>query len=371
MKEKYAIITILVIIITLACIPLAIPKENKSVRVLWHGLEYDFHTIIGTLRSHFNVTVSHNPPTDPELLKEHFDVVIHLMYMDDWDDETSRAMKYLNAYSTFVSDGGGLFIASHCPAWHKSGYEVPFNALSSNFGVIAYDYLISDGAGVTENLTNHELMNGVWRIYHSGLTLKIIESSVFPLIFGSEVTYRVQDPILMAATSYGLGRIVFFPVHPNELYSDSEIEESMSCDNLQLYLNIVHWLAKRPVVITEVQTPELKNLQDEINRLQTDKENLETEIAQLQQQKEEVINDLPLVKTLKQQIDDLNSTYISLKSDYDSLQTDYSDLKSKYDELTADLGSTRNLNYLFIITTIIFIATTLYLTIRKPKVKST
>ena len=64
-----------------------------------------------------------------------------------------------------------------------------------------------------------------------------------------------------------------------------------------------------------------------------------------------------------------NSTYYDLQDMYNQLQSDYNDLKSKYDTLTDDLGTTRNMSYVLIITTIVFIATTVYLATRKPKVK--
>ena len=73
--------------------------------------------------------------------------------------------------------------------------------------------------------------------------------------------------------------------------------------------------------------------------------------------------------SLQTEYDNLLNNYNSLNSDYNSLQADYNDLKSEHEALTTDVGTTRNLNYLFIITTIIFIATTIYLAIRKPKVK--
>jgi len=72
---------------------------------------------------------------------------------------------------------------------------------------------------------------------------------------------------------------------------------------------------------------------------------------------------------LKSSFESLNSTYYDLLDMYNQLQFDYDDLKSKHDALTGDLGTAWNLSYLLVITTIVFIATTVYLTIRKPKVK--
>ena len=56
-------------------------------------------------------------------------------------------------------------------------------------------------------------------------------------------------------------------------------------------------------------------------------------------------------------------------SDYDRLLGEYNDLKSENDVLADVLDITKNLNYIFMMTTIIFIATTAFLSIRKPKVK--
>jgi len=72
---------------------------------------------------------------------------------------------------------------------------------------------------------------------------------------------------------------------------------------------------------------------------------------------------------LQSSYESLNSTYYDLLDMYNQFQSDYDDLESQHDTLTGDLGTTRNLSYAFIMTTIVFIATTVYLAIRKPKVK--
>lgn len=66
----------------------------------------------------------------------------------------------------------------------------------------------------------------------------------------------------------------------------------------------------------------------------------------------------------------LNFTYNALRDMYSQLQLDYNDLESKHDTLTNDLGVARNLSYLFIITTLAFLATTIYLGMRKTKLKT-
>jgi archaellum component FlaC len=73
--------------------------------------------------------------------------------------------------------------------------------------------------------------------------------------------------------------------------------------------------------------------------------------------------------TLEVDYNSLESTYSNLETNYNSLNSDYNDLDSKHDTLMSDLGFTKNLSYVFIITTLIFIASTVYLAMRRPKAK--
>ncbi len=63
------------------------------------------------------------------------------------------------------------------------------------------------------------------------------------------------------------------------------------------------------------------------------------------------------------------SNYSTLEGNSNSPNPTYNNLESKLDTLTSDLITTRNLSYIFIITTVIFAATTVCLSIRKPKAK--
>jgi hypothetical protein len=74
---------------------------------------------------------------------------------------------------------------------------------------------------------------------------------------------------------------------------------------------------------------------------------------------------------LKSDYDSLNSTYNEYKQRHSYTNDEYYNLKSKYDALASDFGTTRNVSYILVVTTIVFIATTAYLAIRKPKVKPT
>lgn len=71
--------------------------------------------------------------------------------------------------------------------------------------------------------------------------------------------------------------------------------------------------------------------------------------------------------SLKTSYDKLRTDYDGLKSSYDSLSRDYNVLESKYQLISelGELGTTRSLMYIFIITTVLFIAITVYSARRK------
>ena len=73
--------------------------------------------------------------------------------------------------------------------------------------------------------------------------------------------------------------------------------------------------------------------------------------------------------SLQESSDILDNNYNNLQINYDSLHAKWEDLKSKNEDSKANLSTTWNLSYILMITTIIFMATTAYLAIRKPKVK--
>jgi len=71
----------------------------------------------------------------------------------------------------------------------------------------------------------------------------------------------------------------------------------------------------------------------------------------------------------------VNSFTISVRekdweSEYNTLKNDYDGLKSNYDSLQLDMGNLRNLLYIFILTTLAFMGTTVFFAVRKPKTKS-
>jgi len=70
--------------------------------------------------------------------------------------------------------------------------------------------------------------------------------------------------------------------------------------------------------------------------------------------------------SLNSSYESLMASYNSLTTVYDSLQEFYTYIKTKYDASIGELNIIRNLMYIFIITTVIFVATTIYLRKKAP-----
>ncbi|HKZ94760.1 MAG TPA: hypothetical protein VJ249_09320 [Candidatus Bathyarchaeia archaeon] len=67
---------------------------------------------------------------------------------------------------------------------------------------------------------------------------------------------------------------------------------------------------------------------------------------------------------LQASYDSLKTNFDRLESDYNSLKSNNSNLTTSYDALVGELVSTRNLSYIFITTTLIFVATTVFFAAR-------
>jgi hypothetical protein len=74
--------------------------------------------------------------------------------------------------------------------------------------------------------------------------------------------------------------------------------------------------------------------------------------------------------SLSTSYESLCDNYDTLETNYDSLQSNNNELTTNYNTLTGELANARNLGYLFIATTMIFTAATIYLAVRKPKTKT-
>jgi parallel beta-helix repeat protein len=72
---------------------------------------------------------------------------------------------------------------------------------------------------------------------------------------------------------------------------------------------------------------------------------------------------------LQEQYDSLNSTYNDRLTSYNNLQADYDELQLAQEPIINELNNVRNIMYIFITTTIILVATTVYFAIRKPETR--
>jgi len=66
----------------------------------------------------------------------------------------------------------------------------------------------------------------------------------------------------------------------------------------------------------------------------------------------------------------LEFNYDNLRGSYNGLNANYYSLQTNYNALVGEIATTRNTGYLFAVTTLILIATTVYLAVRRPKLKS-
>jgi len=113
----------------------------------------------------------------------------------------------------------------------------------------------------------------------------------------------------------------------------------------------VTYLRNKPFEDLQVAYDDLSN---KYNKLQADYSDLSSRLSSLQAS-----------------FNSLETSFNSLKKDYDSLKVvrdEYADLKSKYEAGMNELNNARTLNYVFVITTIVFVVISVYLAKRKPKI---
>jgi hypothetical protein len=113
--------------------------------------------------------------------------------------------------------------------------------------------------------------------------------------------------------------------------------------------------------VTYLRNKTYEDLQVAYNQLLADHNSLVSSYNTLQ-------TDYDSLQTKYNNLQTLNSTYHNLLSDHLSLQASFNELKSKY-EFGGDMANALNLMYVFIETTVIFSATTIYFLQRKQKLK--
>ena len=106
------------------------------------------------------------------------------------------------------------------------------------------------------------------------------------------------------------------------------------------------------------------SLRDKYDELQTNYDSLKASHDKLTAD----YNDLwAKYSSLNTSYTELKSNFDRLENDYELLKTDYNNLKTKYEISMKELETTKILMYSFIVTTVVFIATTIYLIMRKSK----
>jgi hypothetical protein len=119
---------------------------------------------------------------------------------------------------------------------------------------------------------------------------------------------------------------------------------------------------------------ELTALYDELltnySTLQTDHDQLLTSYHALNETHSLLVSEYGSMQTdyelLNSSYNSLVTSYDSLTLDYDSLQEDYAYVKTKYDASLGELNIVRILMYVFTVTTVVFVATTLYFKKKSP-----
>jgi len=104
-------------------------------------------------------------------------------------------------------------------------------------------------------------------------------------------------------------------------------------------------------------TADYSSLSANYNLLVTNYNNLQTTFSSLQSN----------YTSLQLSVQSLSLSYVALGNDYNSLSSNYSILRTDYEGVLGQLTLDRNLNYVFISSTIILAVTTLYFATRKPK----
>jgi len=147
--------------------------------------------------------------------------------------------------------------------------------------------------------------------------------------------------IIEASTDKGFGKTVFYATHVRTIMYDE---------------------------LTDLYYELLANY----STLQADHNQLLTSYVALNTTHSSLVSEYGSIQTnydlLNSSYDSLMASYDSLTFNYDSLQEDYAYVKTKYDTSLGELNIVRILMYVFTVTTVVFVATTLYLKKKAPYV---
>ena len=192
--------------------------------------------------------------------------------------------------------------------------------------------------------------------------------------------YWDDKPLILGLGDPGSGdkNMHYFDVHfspPNEhLYSDLGIHTIF----IEIYQDWTKFLCNFTLtfeIIEYLPCDEYLALNSTYSTILANYTALQAQHNDLTNTHQELLADynakLANYSSLSESYDSLCTSYDALETNYNSLQSNNEELATSYGDLIGELTATRNLSYVFITTTIILIATTVYFARRKPKVKIT
>jgi hypothetical protein len=281
----------------------------------------------------------------------------------------SLTTEQIDMIVSFVKGGGGLIIASSPLTWKRG----PF--ISDTARILLSKLGIEIKAGV-ETETKRMIIiekDGKAMIDHPiTIGVESIEVSVHNPVTYVEIdkgTIFITTPFVAVAKDYGEGRVVFLGC------GDIVTEER---SGLRFAVNIVEWVAGHtppgwnPPVDSIIgslreENDRLKKLLSERGEQRVSNDSSKAEYEKLKAKYNELEARYSSMRT---DYDAITAAYNKLKTDFNSLElkykqleSDYNDLKIKYENL--NVVGTPTLMYVLLLTTIFFVATTVYLMKRK------
>ncbi|MFQ6081617.1 MAG: hypothetical protein ACE5OW_08125 [Candidatus Bathyarchaeia archaeon] len=100
-------------------------------------------------------------------------------------------------------------------------------------------------------------------------------------------------------------------------------------------------------------------------------EDWEKKYYELKAEYDKLVNIIvPQVEALGSRLDEMKSEIDKMRSELETSRAEYRVLDIKYKTAVRDLSTRTTLMYAFLVTTVVFLATTLYLALRRPKART-
>ncbi len=245
-------------------------------------------------------------------------------------------------------------------------------ATASQFSIISFRYGVIEGSlefheeahptdTITYNLTivadsDVTIINFTLKI--SGLvgekwqTLQTEQITLYPMIKGENLTRQM---------------IVTLPPNVSErLYCIIEASTSQGSGKTAIYATYVRIVTYDELLNSYNELlANYNTLQADYNQLLTNYDALNSNYSSLEAEHSTMHTNFD---SLNSSYETLMANYSSLTTIYDSLQESYTYIKTKYDASTGELNIVRSLMYILGITTVIFVATTIYFRQKAPYV---